>query len=367
MDNKPFSTVEGKGFLQLMKEVCPLYKVPCRETIKNRIDEKYEAMSDLFKTYIKNADNYCITYDIWTETMQTKSFVGITIHFLDKSQLLSGTLGVFELTEHHTSLYITEKLTDIFSEWNISIEKVSAVITDNDSTVMKVNRDMFGEKKIIPCFAHTINLVVTKSIDDANNCTELISKVRDIVKYIKKSVNASDELWKRQMETGSKGQVKKIILDVRTRWNSCLYMLERFLELVSIVGAILLTRPEAPPMVSSSELECVKEMVGLLRPFEKVTKEISGDSYVTVSKVIPLISCVRDAVENMKPRNEIIVQFKNEIKKQLARRFDNIEHSAILAISTTLDPRFKFMQVFGHTPLLRTFSVEEKLINKINK
>lgn len=89
---------------------------------------------------------------------------------------------------------------------------------------------MFGEKKNIPCFAHTINLVVTKSIDDAKNCTALIGKVRKIVKYIKKSVNASDELRKKQMELGLKqGQIKKMILDVRTRWNSCFYMLERFL------------------------------------------------------------------------------------------------------------------------------------------
>lgn len=325
MDNKPFSTVEGKGFRQLMKEVCPLYNVPSRETIKTRIDEKYEALSHLFKMYIKNAESYCITYDIWTETMQNKSFIGVTIHFLDKSRLLSGTLGVFELTESHTSLYIIQKLTDIFTEWNVSIEKVSAVITDNDSTVMKANREMFGEKKIIPCFAHTINLVVTKSIDDSNNCTELITKVRDIVKYIKRSVNASDELRKRQLEMGLKeGQLKKMILDVRTRWNSCFYMLQRFMELVSIVGSILLTRPEAPPMVSSSELDCIKEMTELLCPFEKLTKEFSGDSYVTVSKVIPLVSCVREVLENIKPKNEIILQFKEELKKQLARRFDTL-------------------------------------------
>lgn len=344
MDNRPFLTVEGKGFKQLMKEVCPLYKIPSRETIKTRVDEKYEAMSHLFKTYITNSANYCITYDIWTETMQNKSFVGVTIHFLDNSQLLSGTLGVFELTEKHTSMYIAQKLTDIFAEWNISIEKVSAVITDNDSTVMKVNREMFGEKKIIPCFAHTINLVVTKSIDDSKLCTELIGKVRDIVKYIKRSVNASDELRKRQIDLGVKqGQIKKMILDVRTRWNSHFYMLQRFIELVSIVGAILLTRPDAPPMISSSELDYVREIIELLCPFEKLTKELSGDSYVTVSKVIPLVSCVREVVENIKPRNEPIVQFKVELKKQLARRFDTIEHSSILAISTTLDPRFKFM------------------------
>ncbi|KAI8128399.1 Semaphorin-2A [Lucilia cuprina] len=74
MDNKPFATVEGKGFLQLMKKFAPLYKVPSRETIKSRIDTKYEVMSNIFKSFINNAESYCITYDIWTETMQNKSF-----------------------------------------------------------------------------------------------------------------------------------------------------------------------------------------------------------------------------------------------------------------------------------------------------
>lgn len=353
MDNRPFSTVEGKGFIQLMKEVCPLYKVPSRETIKMRIDDKYEAMSHLFKTYITNSASYCITYDIWTETMQNKSFIGVTIHFLDKSQLLSGTLGVFELTESHTSMYIAQKLTDIFAEWNVSLH--------TDSTVMKVNREIFGDRKIIPCFAHTINLVVTKSIDDSKICTQLIGKVRDIVKYIKRSVNASDELRKRQIDMGVKqGQIKKMILDVRTRWNSHFYMLQRFIDLVSIVGAILLTRPEAPPMISSSELDCVREMIELLCPFEKITKEFSGDNYVTVSKVIPLVSCVREVVENIKPRNEPIVQFKVELKKQLGRRFDTIEHSSILAISTTLDPRFKFMH-------FKDAVAKSKVVSYLNK
>ncbi|XP_045780821.1 E3 SUMO-protein ligase ZBED1-like [Maniola jurtina] len=367
MDNRPFSAVEGKGFLQLMKEVCPLYKVPSRETIKSRIDDKYDAMSNLFKTYIKNAENYCITYDIWTETMQNKSFVGLTIHFLDKSKLLSGTLGVFELTESHTSLYITEKLKEIFAEWNISIEKVSAIITDSDSTLMKVNRDMFGEKKIIPCFAHKINLVVTKSIEDAKNCNILISKVRDIVKFIKRSVNASDELRKRQIEMGLKeGQIKKMVLDVRTRWNSCFYMVQRFMELVSIVGAILLTRPEAPAMISGTEIDCVKEMIELLCPFEKLTREISGDSYVTVSKVIPLVSCIREVVENITPKNEMILEFKEEIKKQLVRRFDTIEHSAILAISTALDPRFKLMHFKNAVAKGKVISYLNKYVREYN-
>ncbi|XP_054745672.1 uncharacterized protein LOC129250054 [Anastrepha obliqua] len=114
MDNKPFYAVEGKAFLQLMKELVPLYKVPSRETVKLRVDEKYEALSCAFKEYIRKSDTYCLTYDIWTEQLKNESFMGVTIHFLDNLHLLSGTLGLIELCESHTAAYLGEKLSRLF-------------------------------------------------------------------------------------------------------------------------------------------------------------------------------------------------------------------------------------------------------------
>lgn len=300
--------------------------------------------------------------------MQNKSFVGITVHFLEKTQLLNGTFGVFELTESHTAAYLGRELTEIFTNWGVSTEKVTAVVTDNDSTVMKVNRDIFGDKKIIPCFAHTVNLVVTQSIDKSVDCSALISRVRDIVKYIKRSVNASDELRKKQKDAGAtEGHIKKLILDVKTRWNSCFYMLERFVELVSIISDILLTRPEAPAMVTSGELDCVKETIKLLRPFENLTKEISSDSYVTVSKIIPLVSCVRDVLDNIKPKNEVTIQLKLELEKQLTKRFDKLEHSSILAIATMLDPRFKLIHFKDAVAKSKVINYSNSFIRDIDK
>lgn len=342
MDHKPFSVVEGKGFVKLLKDVVPLYKIPSRETIKKRIDEKYEAMSEAFKHYITGAENYCLTYDIWTETMQNKSFVGITIHFLENSKLKSGSLGVFELFERHTAEYVQRRLYDIFNEWNISIDKVTAIVTD--STVMKVNREMFGEKKIIPCFAHTVNLIVTNSLDKSKVSTLIISKVRKIVKFVKRSVNASDELRKKQKEKGLKeGQIKKLILDVRTRWNSTFYMLERFMELYEMIGAILLFRSDAPSMITANEVGSLREIIQLLQPFERLTKEICGQHYITVSKVIPLVSCLRGMLDKYLPSFETSLSLKAEIDKEVSKRFDKLELCSSLAIATALDPRFKLL------------------------
>lgn len=46
-DSLPYNMVEGVGFKKLMKVVAPLYKVPCRKTITDLIDTKYEEKKTL--------------------------------------------------------------------------------------------------------------------------------------------------------------------------------------------------------------------------------------------------------------------------------------------------------------------------------
>jgi len=88
IDNLPFSTVEGEGFKHFISVACPLYKIPTRNTIKNKIDLKYEHLALKFKERIKNKD-VSLTADIWTD-MQMISYLGITIHFLEKNTFVSG-------------------------------------------------------------------------------------------------------------------------------------------------------------------------------------------------------------------------------------------------------------------------------------
>ncbi|XP_054089442.1 zinc finger BED domain-containing protein 4-like [Zeugodacus cucurbitae] len=218
----------------------------------------------------------------------------------------------------------------------------SSELSDNSSKNRLLKH--VWRKKIIPCFAHTLNLVVTQSIDKSTEVSALITKVRDIVKFIKRSVNASDQLRQKQIDIGaSTSNTKKMILDVRTRWNSCFYMLERFVQLAPILSEVLLTRPEAPSMVNASELNKIKELIELLKCFEIVNREISADTYVTISKVIPLVSCLTEALTKISAQDAIVGELKSELQKNMNKRFDKLEFNSVLALATVLDLRFKLL------------------------
>lgn len=341
-DNLPFNIVEGKGFLSLMKQVAPLYKVPTRNTIKNNVDRKFEVISTAFKNILKKSKYFTITTDIWTADMQTKSFMGITVHFVHDMKLTSATIGIVELSESHTADYIALELGKALQIWGIDPNDVVAVVTDNAANMVKAMHDKFGKNRHIPCFAHTLNLVCENSLTNTEGLSIIIDKIRSIVVWFKRSVKASDQLRKIQIDAGTiEGNIKKMILDVKTRWNSTYYMIERFLLMSSMVSNILFSDVNAPNMITAAEVEHLREICKLLKPLERMTVEISGENYPTISKVIPMIGCLINQYNNYSPQYEVGKHLKTTLLKEIEKRFGAIEKSYIPAVSTILDSRFK--------------------------
>lgn len=101
------------------------------------------------------------------------------------------------------------------------------------------------------------------------------------------------------------GAVKKLILDVSTRWNSVFYMLQRFVELSKIILEIMLTRPNGPEMISVIQLQEIHDVIVVLRPLEMVTTEMSAENYVTISKVLPIVSCLNNGVSSQLPKSDL--------------------------------------------------------------
>lgn len=264
-------------------------------------------------------------------------------HFVEKAKLQSITFGVIELDERHTAEYLGEVIENICSNWNITSEKIKAVVTDNGANMVKAVVDLYGKNKHLPCFAHTLNLVANKPFDEKDgldDIKDLLNSIKQIVKHFKHSVQASDELRKAQdnMQTPL-----RLIQSVCTRWNSTYYQLERFIKLSDKVAPILLKNSKAPLMLSAVELDTLKDLINIFQPFEMLTKEISGQNYVTCSKIIPMVYSLTKSVENVQPNTALGSTTKTLILNEINKRFRNIEQVHLLAISTLLDPRFKKM------------------------
>ncbi|KAF0748319.1 zinc finger BED domain-containing protein 4-like, partial [Aphis craccivora] len=197
----------------------------------------------------------------------------------------------------------------------------------------KEANETFGVEKYIPCIVHTINLIVTNTIEKCTTLNDIIVKIRKIVKYIKNSVNLSDELRKLQKDQGlPDGKILKLVLDVKTRWNSLLYMIERFLNIFRIISVIILDKSTAPDFVTAHELNTIREIKMLLQPFEDLTKKVSDDKFSIMTNIL----------------------------FELNKRFKDLEIFYNFPLSTLLDPRFKNLHFKDPT---RCHTATEKIKN----
>ncbi|KYN50079.1 Zinc finger BED domain-containing protein 1, partial [Cyphomyrmex costatus] len=233
--------------------------------------------------------------------------------------------------------------------------------------IVKAVINSFELRKHLPCFAHTINLIVTDSIKASSELKMIVDKIKAIVTFFKHSVNASDELRKLQVKNGIKeGAVLKLKQECETRWNSMYYMLSRFLQLTQFISMILI-RYSKPDMLMQSEIQIAKEIMTILSPLEKITVEMSGDRYVTCSKIIPIVNCLVKTMEKSLPVTEPGKILHKNIQNQIIKRFysdgSNIEKNDFLTISTMLDPRFK--KLHFRNPLSVSITIEK--ISKLMK
>lgn len=91
---------------------------------------------------------------------------------------------------------------NVLNLWDVHKSKILAIVTDNDATMLKVIGENVGKNKHLRCFAHSINLVAEATIKKVDGLQNLISQVRNIVKFIKRSVICCDELRKLQEKNG---------------------------------------------------------------------------------------------------------------------------------------------------------------------
>ncbi|CAI9297092.1 unnamed protein product [Lactuca saligna] len=82
----PLSIVEHHGFRKFVGGLQPLFKVPCRNTIKEDIKRIYDYERDKTMSLLaKNKSRIVVTTDMWTSNHKKKRFMAITAHFVDQN------------------------------------------------------------------------------------------------------------------------------------------------------------------------------------------------------------------------------------------------------------------------------------------
>lgn len=96
-DNRPAEIVSGEGFKYFMKMALPRYYVPHRTTLQRNIAKLYDYAVIHLKSKFAIITYFAITSDAWTDSMNHRSYLGMTLHYIGDFKHHSITIGMVQL------------------------------------------------------------------------------------------------------------------------------------------------------------------------------------------------------------------------------------------------------------------------------
>ncbi|CAJ0745166.1 8484_t:CDS:2 [Entrophospora sp. SA101] len=275
-DLQPLNILKSESFKNFIKLLDPRFTIPQSKKVKSWISNAYTNSLNKLNHDLSVAKYISCTTDLWT-ARNKQGYLGITCAWVDPDFNLNEKLLALKYIPSHTSLAISQKLIDIFSEFDIN-DKIISITTEN-------GRNMVSAFKFLPniarygCSAHTIQLVIGKSLIP---CQVFLARS------------------------------KSAIGDVPTRWNSSYLAWERIYNLKDAIytalNTILRNKKDSQSkkdynrlkkiMLQEEEWDFMLEMIGVLGPFYEFTQILGASDYVTINLVYPLINTLKEECKN---------------------------------------------------------------------
>ena len=167
---QPGSIVEDRGFQEFIKVVDPKNIPPSRHTImRDYLPGLYKNAAEELHSQLMRVEHCSIATDLWT-SQATMGYLTVTCHFLtDDWKLESTVLDTVQIQDSH----IAEKIGALLLNITVITDKICCAVTDNASNI--VAAICHNKWNHLPCFAHTLNLIVTNSLQDVPEVEALLT------------------------------------------------------------------------------------------------------------------------------------------------------------------------------------------------
>ncbi|KAL6530013.1 hypothetical protein OROMI_028658 [Orobanche minor] len=374
MHEYPLSMVDHVGFKRYSSYLQPLFKVPCRNTIKNEIFQIYEVEKVKTLSLLEsNVSRVAITTDMWTASNQKKGYMAITAHFIDSLWVLQSRIMRFIYVPcPHTKEVLCDNLLECLMDWNLD-RKLSCLTVDNCSTndamvgIMLEKLDSSslvaaGDLFHMRCAAHILNLIVKDGLDVMKVGLE---KIRDSVAYWTATPKREEKFEEtaRQLRNIS---TKKLGLDCATRWNSTYLMLETALLYKDVFTRLGQREPQYKAYPSREEWDFAQDVCRRLELFFKATEIFSVTKYRTANQCFVNICEVRLAITDWCISSNIMIQTMAEKILTKFEKYWDIMHG-VVGVAAVLDPRYKlevlefyFEKIDGETSRVKVENVRDR-------
>jgi hypothetical protein len=231
---------------------------------------------------------------------------------------------------------------------NLSAQKILSVL---DKDTDPINEEALARDRTIE---HTPNTPPANDFDPTEECDAAVAKIfriaRKIIAKIRKSnllTEALEDILKKKCMP-----VLKLILDVRTRWNSTHFMVQRLLKLRPAIDILCVREPalyRLNLLLDDFDWKWLGILDEVLEVYARPTTLVSGDTYPTLAYQLPqywqLALKLREfgkRFEQGEPEENETLEEACSIGWSKLNQY-HLKTDGVTAprIATALDPRFK--------------------------
>jgi len=182
----------------------------------------------------------------------------------------------------------------------------------------------------LACFAHTLQLVVKDGMQAATSARPVVAKCTKMASLTHQSAHFRTAL---ESKVGSGASIPAANA---TRWSSMYAQLSAVASLDPVkLTSVLSETDHANLVLNMKERASLEELVEILQPFSEVTDLIQGDSYVTISCVVPSVVALLKYMAGLNSRLRYHGTMVAALVESIHRRFSGLLQTLQIQPSST--------------------------------
>ncbi|KAK0138123.1 Zinc finger BED domain-containing protein 1 [Merluccius polli] len=328
-DMVPINTVERDGFRKMLHTLDKRYSIPSRNYFSYvALPAMYKKVRALVQAEVHDADYFAATTDLWSSrTMEP--YMSLTVHFIATDfTMKSKCLQTAYFPDDHKGEILAQGLKDGLASWSLEEEKLACITTDNGSNIVKAIS--INNWTRLQCFGHRLHLAIENAMKDP--------RIDRVTGLCRKIVSTFSHSWLRRrnlaiVQKELKLPEHQLKTECPTRWGSRQQMIQRILEQLPAISQVLNDR---------KDIEVLEAMNNTLSPLAEFTDALSGELYVSVSSVKPVLHLFETSVLAVQDEDtDFTRSVKSNILKYLQEKYSDPRTQDLLDMATTFDPRFK--------------------------
>lgn len=308
-DGRPFEVAAGEGFQNMVRELTnSSYAPPHPTTLSRSLGNLNKNAREKLRTKLENRSDcaFSLTFDHY-KAKSGVDFLVVMVHYLteNRKSLATHLLDAFALSDHedhasHGAEDTAALVKQALKNYNLEMKDCIACTTDTTNAMPCAVVKIMG-LDWIPCHGHVLQLAINASLESQMMVKRLISWSHKIAGFFHSST-VGDRILKRYQQLTSM-PLSRPPMDVKTRWNSTLELLEWVWNNLTALKLALSecqtsTCRNPPKTLPDDHLALLMPAIRILKPVSEATTALSQEKEPSSNITLPTLRVMMQEIEN---------------------------------------------------------------------